>query len=78
LLQLDDRAGARAAFEASLATARAGGENYGLISNDYEVALTLDALARLERADGTDAALESERDAILTRLGVVRLPQIPV
>jgi class 3 adenylate cyclase/tetratricopeptide (TPR) repeat protein len=78
LLQSGDRAGARAAFEASLETARARGENYGLISNDYEVALTLDALARLERLEANDAGeLEAERDETLRRLGVVRLPEPP-
>ncbi|HET7138031.1 MAG TPA: tetratricopeptide repeat protein, partial [Gaiellaceae bacterium] len=78
LAQSGDREAARAAFAESLATARAGGENYGLISNDYEVALTLDALARLERLDGNDAGgLEAERDETLTRLGVVRLPEPP-
>jgi tetratricopeptide (TPR) repeat protein len=78
LAQAGDRAGAREAFAASLETARARGENYGLISNDYEVALTLDALARLERLEGNDAGgLEAERDETLTRLGVVRLPEPP-
>jgi tetratricopeptide (TPR) repeat protein len=78
LVQAGDREGARAAFAESLETARARGENYGLISNDYEVALTLDALARLERLEGNDAGrLEGERDETLTRLGVVRLPEPP-
>ena len=78
LIQSGDRDGARAAFEASLETARARGENYGLISNDYEVALTLDALARLERLEANDAGrLEAERDETLKRLGVVRLPEPP-
>jgi hypothetical protein len=77
-VQAGDREGARAAFAESLETARARGENYGLISNDYEVALTLDALARLERLEGNDAGrLEGERDETLTRLGVVRLPEPP-
>jgi tetratricopeptide (TPR) repeat protein len=78
LVQSGDRNGARATFGASLETARARGENYGLISNDYEVALTLDALARLERLEENDAGgLEAERDETLTRLGVVRLPDPP-
>ncbi|HET7647248.1 MAG TPA: tetratricopeptide repeat protein [Gaiellaceae bacterium] len=78
LAQSGDPDGARTAFAESLETARAGGENYGLISNDYEVALTLDALARLERQEGNDAGgLEAERDETLTRLGVVRLPEPP-
>ena len=63
----------------SLATARRGGENYGLISNEYEVALTLDALSRVERLAGNDVGgLEAERDAITARLGVVRLPRPPL
>jgi tetratricopeptide (TPR) repeat protein len=77
--QTGDVAAARAAFADSLTTARAGGENYGLISNDYEVALTLDALSRVERLAGNEAGdLEAERDEILTRLGVVGLPEPPL
>jgi hypothetical protein len=50
-----------------------------LISNEYEIALTLDALSRIERQAGNDVAgLEAERDAITTRLGVVRLPRPPL
>jgi class 3 adenylate cyclase/tetratricopeptide (TPR) repeat protein len=79
LVQSGDRDGARAAYAQSLETARARGENYGLISNDYEVALTLDGLARLERLDGNDAGgLEAERDETLSRLGVARLPEPPI
>ena len=44
LAQTGDIGAGRVAFEESLATARRGGENYGLISNEYEIALTLDAL----------------------------------
>ena len=78
-LQSGDADAAREAFAESLAVARSGGENYGLISNEYEVALTLDALARAERLAGNDpGGHEAERDAILTRLGVVRLSQPPV
>jgi hypothetical protein len=76
--QLGDHEASRAAFAASLEAARAPGENYGLVSNDYEVALTLDALVRLEPHAGTDIiSLNAERDEILTRLGVVRLPAPP-
>ena len=65
LAQTGDLSAARVAFEESLATARRGGENYGLISNEYEVALTLDALSRVERLAGNDVGgLEAERDAI--------------
>jgi class 3 adenylate cyclase/tetratricopeptide (TPR) repeat protein len=77
--QTGDFAAAREALGESLETARSGGENYGLISNDYEVALTLDALARVERLAGNEVGgLEAERDAITARLGVVRLPQPPI
>jgi class 3 adenylate cyclase/tetratricopeptide (TPR) repeat protein len=76
--QLRDPEASRAAFAASLEAAREPGENYGLVSNEYEVALTLDALVRLERHAGDDVAgLEAERDEILARLGVVRLPVPP-
>ena len=77
--QTGDAEAAREAFAESLATARARGENYGLISNDYEVALTLDALVRVERQEGKECGgLEAERDEILARLGVVRLPEPPL
>jgi tetratricopeptide (TPR) repeat protein len=77
--QLRDLEASRAAFAASLEAAREPGENYGLVSNEYEVALTLDALVRLERHAGTDVAgLEAERDEILARLGVVGLPAPPL
>ena len=79
LAQAGDLAAARAAFRESLETASGGGENYGLISNDYEVALTLDALSRVERLAGiTSATHDAERDQILARLDVVRLPQPPL
>jgi tetratricopeptide (TPR) repeat protein len=79
LAQAGDLGAGRVAFEESLATARRGGENYGLISNEYEIALTLDALSRVERLAGNDVGgLEAERDAITTRLGVVRLPRQPL
>jgi class 3 adenylate cyclase/tetratricopeptide (TPR) repeat protein len=79
LVQTGDHGAGRVAFEESLVTARTGGENYGLISNEYEIALTLDALARVERLAGNDVGgLEAERDAIAARLGVVRLAQPPI
>jgi class 3 adenylate cyclase/tetratricopeptide (TPR) repeat protein len=79
LTQTGDPGAGRVAFEESLATARRGGENYGLISNEYEIALTLDALSRVERLAGNDVGgLDAERDAITARLGVVRLPQPPL
>jgi tetratricopeptide (TPR) repeat protein len=46
---------------------------------DYELALALDALATLARVTGEETAeLERERDAILSRLGVVSIPEIPL
>jgi class 3 adenylate cyclase/tetratricopeptide (TPR) repeat protein len=79
LVQMGDAGAGRVAFAESLATARLKGENYGLISNEYEIALTLDALSRVERQAGNDVGgLEAERDAITARLGVVRLPQPPL
>ena len=67
------RAAAREAFDASLASARAR-------DADYEVALTLVALATLagvadpEQVDG----LERESAALLARLGVRSLPAVPI
>jgi class 3 adenylate cyclase/tetratricopeptide (TPR) repeat protein len=68
LQQTGDRAGARAAFEDSLRIARER-------QAEYQVALTLDALARLG-GDGAEA-LAAERDSILTELAVVALPPAP-
>ena len=46
---------------------------------DYEAALALDALAALARSTGKRTQkLTRERDAILRRLGVVRIPEIPL
>jgi class 3 adenylate cyclase/tetratricopeptide (TPR) repeat protein len=64
--RLGDTRAARRELDLALDAARAGGE-------DYEVALALDALSALECLDGEQTA---ERDAILTRLGVVRLPPL--
>ena len=71
-LQLGDADAARAAFDASLASARAR-------DADYEVALTLAALATAavddpERADG----FGRESAALLARLGVRSLPGVPM
>ncbi|MDQ1466732.1 MAG: hypothetical protein QOH10_1147 [Actinomycetota bacterium] len=71
LAQLNDWAAARAAFEASLEAARAR-------DADYEVALTLDALARLGALQGEDvAALETESRTMFERLGVRRVVEVP-
>ena len=72
LLQLDRLEEARAALVAALEEARKR-------SLAYEVALTLDALSLLARLiDEPAAELEEERDVILGRLGVMRIPETPV
>jgi len=70
---------AREALEESLRLARLEGENFGIRSADYEIALTLGALVRLGALTGerTDE-LEAERDTILGRLGVVKVPEPPL
>jgi class 3 adenylate cyclase/tetratricopeptide (TPR) repeat protein len=71
--QVGDLAAAEDALEASLAEARAQAE-------EYEVAVTLDALAALSALTGraeADARIR-ERDAILARLDVERLPEPPL
>src|SRR5919198_5042004 len=71
--QLDDVAAAEDALEASLAHARAQAEQ-------YEVAVTLDALNALGAVTGRPEPPERvrERDAILARLDVERLPEPPL
>ena len=78
-LQLGDLAAAQAALEQSLAIARAEGENLGMRNADYEIALTLDALAQLRELGGETAdELAAERDAILARLTVVEISRPPL
>ena len=67
LARTGDRNPARREIGLALAAARERGE-------DFEIALAIDALAAL---DSADAAQERERDEILERLGIVRLPAIP-
>jgi class 3 adenylate cyclase/tetratricopeptide (TPR) repeat protein len=71
--QLDDLAAAEDALEASLAEARTQAE-------EYEIAVTLDALKALSVLTGRDEphARGAERDAILARLDVERLPDPPL
>jgi class 3 adenylate cyclase/tetratricopeptide (TPR) repeat protein len=74
LLQLGDHAAANVAFDTSLDAARAR-------DADYEVALSLLALARLARAGGdleATSAFEAEGHAILEPLGVRAVPDFPV
>ncbi len=66
-----DITAAEAAFEHSLAAARAR-------RTDYEVALTQRALADVtERLGGDSTALRAESAEILARLGVVQVPEPP-
>jgi class 3 adenylate cyclase/tetratricopeptide (TPR) repeat protein len=69
LLQLGRVDEARAAVAESLDGARSAGA-------DYEVALALDALAQLDSENAE--AVERERNAIFSRLGVVATPELPL
>jgi tetratricopeptide (TPR) repeat protein len=72
LLQLGRLDEARVALGAALDEARKR-------SADYEVALVLDALTALAHLTGEPTEeLDHERDAILGRLGVVKIPDIPL
>jgi class 3 adenylate cyclase/tetratricopeptide (TPR) repeat protein len=72
-MQLRDLKSARDALEESLGIGRSR-------QADFEVALTLRALADLVRLEGGDSAgpLEAQCQAILDRLGVVSLPRVPL
>jgi hypothetical protein len=74
LLQAGDTNAAKEAFAASLESGRAR-------DADYEVALTMVALAQLASVEG-DAPraeqLEYEGSQLLERLGVLSLPQVPL
>jgi class 3 adenylate cyclase/tetratricopeptide (TPR) repeat protein len=71
--QLGDLGEAKKALDASLAEARGQDE-------DYEIAVTLDVLERLAELSGSPepAGRRAERDALLARLDVVALPEVPV
>ncbi|GMQ85150.1 MAG: adenylate/guanylate cyclase domain-containing protein [Acidimicrobiia bacterium] len=71
LLRTGDLAGARVELE----LAERGARDDGL---DFEVALTLTALERLDELEGTSEPPDRlrERDQILEHLGVVRLPEL--
>jgi class 3 adenylate cyclase/tetratricopeptide (TPR) repeat protein len=78
-LQQHDLESAGAAFDESLRLARLEGENLGMRSADYEVALTLDALGRLGELVGDPTVdLEHERDALVAKLSVVKLARPPL
>ena len=71
--QLGDLASADEELEASLADARAQEE-------DYEIAVTLDALLHMASRTGRSEPAErrTERDALLGRLDVIALPEAPI
>ena len=78
-MQLRDLERAGAAFDESLKLAQLEGENIGMRSADYEMALTLDALGRLgEMVGGPIEDLERERDAIVAKLAVMQLQRPPL
>jgi tetratricopeptide (TPR) repeat protein len=66
--RLGERGLAAAKLEAALTAARER-------ASEYEIACTLDVV---EQVFGLDAAATRERDEILERLHVVRLPRVPV
>ncbi len=72
LAQLGRPAEARAALELSLEAGRTRNAR-------YEIALTLDALARVSELDGVaDAAHRAAADELLATLGVVLVPSVPL
>jgi tetratricopeptide (TPR) repeat protein len=72
LAQSGDLEAADEALRQSLETARAAEET-------YEVALTLEAIARLAELRGLDGSAQArESSALLARLGVVSTPQVPL
>jgi tetratricopeptide (TPR) repeat protein len=80
-MQMGDLGEAEQALGESLRLARLDDENFGIRSADYEVALTLEAVARLYVLRGEAAAAseaEAERDEIFARLGVVAVAQPPL
>jgi class 3 adenylate cyclase/tetratricopeptide (TPR) repeat protein len=78
-MQLRDLESAGDAFEESLQLARLEGENVGMRSADYEIALTLDALGQLGELVGDPAVdLEHERDALMAKLAVLNVKRPPL
>ncbi len=72
LAQLGDADAARTEFEVSLEVARARNAR-------YEVALALDAMARVtERFGSAGAAARAEADELFRRLGVVHIAEVPL
>jgi predicted ATPase/class 3 adenylate cyclase/predicted negative regulator of RcsB-dependent stress response len=78
-MQLKDLEGAGTAFDESLQLARVEGENVGMRSADYEIALTLDALEQLGELVGDPTVdLEHERDALMAKLAVLKVTRPPL
>lgn len=78
-MQAGDLDAARESLEESLRIVRIDDENFGIMNADYEVALTLNALARVQGLAGEPAGdLEAERDAILEKLGVLEIKEPPL
>ena len=78
-MRMGDLDSAEDALLESLASARLDDENFGIMSTDYQVALTLGALVRLHQLrDEPAAELEPERDAIFEQLGVVKVHEPPL
>jgi class 3 adenylate cyclase/tetratricopeptide (TPR) repeat protein len=72
LMQLADLDGAADALEQSLAVARGANET-------YELALTLEACARLAELRGEDGSAQAKESmGLLARLGVVSTPEVPL
>jgi hypothetical protein len=73
LMQAGDGEGARSAFERSLEAAR--------VRDDLlQTALTLDAMARLDRWEGRQSATgpDAEAAAAFGRLGIRQVPTVPL
>ena len=71
-MQKSDLGAADSALGKSLEVARGADET-------YELALTLEALARLRALRGEDFSVEArESKGLLARLGVVSTPSVPV
>jgi len=78
LAQSGELAAAETALEESLRLARQEGENFGARNPEYEAAVTLSVLARVQALLGKPTEdLEWERDAIFARLGVANVPEPP-
>jgi class 3 adenylate cyclase/tetratricopeptide (TPR) repeat protein len=78
-MQLKDLERARGAFDESLRVAREEGENVGMRSAEYEIALTLDALEHLGELVGDPTVdLERERDALMAKLSLLNVARPPL